>query len=144
MLSAPLAPSENVAAPPKAVLSLPTIVPIVSPAATLTLACLATSPFGPLSVKLIVPPAAKPPASPADSPVALIVGTEDWNKLLSPKNCEKPVPARLDGVVASSCTTMPLLPLAATVSAPLPKLALPLEPSAELSAVVKLPMVLPM
>ena len=50
-------------------------------------------------------------------------GTCDWKTSFRPKNCEKPVPPRKDGVVASSCTTMPLPPVAEIESWPLAKLA---------------------
>src|SRR5262249_3152012 len=61
-----------------------------------------------------------------------------------PKKFENPAPARLDGLVASSCTTTPLPPVADKVSAPLAKLAEPLPPSAVFSAETKLPTVVPM
>ena len=74
----------------------------------------------------------------------MIEGTLDWNRSLRPKNCEKPVPPRELGVVASSWTTTPLLPVAEMESLPLVKLALPLVPSAVFKALVKLPTVPPM
>jgi len=64
--------------------------------------------------------------------------------LFRPKNCENPVPPRLEGSLASSWTTIPLVPFAAIESAPFEKLAVPFEPSAEFSAAVKLPTVEPM
>src|ERR1700760_625606 len=114
------------------------------PALNVTLACLSMPPLAFCSVKLIEPPAAKPLASPDDKPVARMDGALVSKTSLRPKNCEKPVPPRLDGVVASSFPTTPLPPVAEIDSAPLEKLALPLLPSAEFSAVTKLPTVEPM
>ena len=71
-------------------------------------------------------------------------GTCDWKTSFRPKNCEKPVVPRKEGVVASSCTSTPLPPVAEIASWPFAKLALPLPPSAVFSAAVKLAMVVPM
>src|ERR1700722_1173721 len=142
MVSAPFVDSAKVAAPPKAVLSALAIFPIVMPGVTVTLACGPDWPVGPTSPIWIVP-FEKPPASAADRPVAVIEGAEDWNRSLSPKNWEKAVPPRLDGVDGASCMTIPLPPVADSDNVPLEKLAEPSGPSAELSAVVKLPIVVP-
>src|SRR5271156_3614449 len=104
MLSEPLLLSAKLAAPPNDVLREFTMSPMVMPAVSVTLACLPTSPLGPLSVNDIVPPAANPPASLDDKPVERIDGAPVENRSLRPKNCEKPTPPREDGVVASSCT----------------------------------------
>ena len=45
----------------------------------------------------MMPPAAKPLASAADRPVAVMEGAWDWNRSFRPKNCEKPAPPREDG-----------------------------------------------
>jgi hypothetical protein len=71
-------------------------------------------------------------------------GMLDWKTSFRPKNCEKPAPPRSAGVAASSCTRMPLPPLAEMVSLPSVKLAVPLPPSAPFSAAAKLPMEVPM
>ena len=105
---------------------------------------LTMSPVGPFSDMVITPPAGRPLESPAANPVAVIEGTCDLNRSFKPKNCEKPAAPRNEGVVASSCTSTPLLPVAEIESWPLAKLALPLAPSAVFSAVVKLPTVVPM
>ena len=82
------------------------------------------SPSGPFSDRVIMPPAARPLASRRGK-----AGGGDGRRLrleqtsFRPKNCEKPAPPRGDGVVASSCTTMPLPPVAEIESWPLAKLA---------------------
>ena len=98
-----------------------------------------------LERKAITPPAAKPLASDADRPVARMDGACGCEDVVEAEELrEARAAARRLGVVASSCTTMPLPPVAEIESWPLVKLALPLAPSAVLSAVVKLPTVVPM
>jgi hypothetical protein len=81
------------------------------PAVIATLAVVATAPLAFLSTKLMLPSAAKPSVSLPDMPVLVIEGTDVVNKSLRPKNCEKPVPAREDGLVLEgSPTTTPKLP----------------------------------
>jgi len=118
--------------------------PMVWPAVVVMLTFLAMSPSGPFNARLITPPAARPLASPELKPVAVTEGYCDLNRSLRPKNCEKPVVPRCDGVVASSCTTMPLLPVAEMESWPLTKEAVPLAPKAAFRAVAKLPRLVPM
>ncbi len=139
----PSLPRVKVAAPPMAVLRALTTSPMVWPAVVVTLTFLTISPSGPFSDRLILPPAARPLASPADRPVAVMEGTGDRKRSFRPKNCEKPVPPREDGAAASSCTSTPLPPVAEIESWPLVKLAAPAPPQAPFSAAVKLPMVPP-
>ena len=67
----------KVAAPPMAVFSADTTLPMVWPAVVVMLALLPMSPSGPFSATVMVSPAANPLESDAESPVAVSDGIWD-------------------------------------------------------------------
>jgi hypothetical protein len=82
------------------------------------------------SCSAIVAPGVKPLASPAARPVSKVETPDERIRSFRPKNCEKPWPAL---VAVPGSMEMPLPPVAATVSAPLAKLAVPEAPRLALS-----------
>ena len=136
----------KVAAPPSAVFRALMTLPMVWPAVVVMLTCLTMSPSGPFERQRDHAARRQAAGIRRRKP-----GRQDrkascdWNRSFRPKNCEKPVPPREDGVVASSCTTNAVAAVGGNRKLTVGEAgAAVARPARAFSAVVKLPTVVPM